>query len=377
MATTHVRIELLRVHCGNTEDTTGADEFYVVGALTDGTTSKGALTSPMSINDNQEKEFNPSQRVLFDADVTSDAVVRGGLKAFDEDYAKDWAKYGSTVTAISNQVSQGLKSTKDPYAVVAGEILSWATKAFGILAPLDKDDHLGTIELNVPAQGASYEEIIWKFSKGGSVLNPGISTWNYSVVIGVTRQTLSPSGAGQQWSDWEYLGGEFASAPTVASWADNRLDVFVQGTNNHLMHKWWDGHQWSGWEDLGGELTEAPAAVSWGLNRLDCFIRGKDNQLWHKWWDGQQWSDWEYLGGEFASAPTVASWADNRLDVFVQGTNNHLMHIWWNGSQWSGWEDLGGELTEAPAAVSWGPNRIDCFIRGKDKQLWHKWTWLG
>ncbi|MEP0885209.1 hypothetical protein NDI49_27030 [Trichocoleus sp. ST-U3] len=185
--TSHVRIEVHRVHCGNTEDVTGADELYIVGALSDGTTSRGALTSPMSINDNQEKEFNPSQRVIFDADVEPNAVVRGGLKAFDEDFSKDWAKYGDTVNKISNQVSQGLKSTQDPTAVAAGEILSYATKAFGFFASLDKDDELGTIELNVPAQGTSVEEIGWKFQKKGSVFNPGVSTWNYTVVIRVTR----------------------------------------------------------------------------------------------------------------------------------------------------------------------------------------------
>jgi len=184
---TRIRIELIRVHCGNTEDATGADHLYVVGALSDGITSRGALTSPMRINDNQEKEFAPAQRVLFDADVKPDAIVRGGLKAFDEDFGKDWAKYKDTVNKISELVSQGLKSTKKPKAVVAGEILSYATKAFGLFAPLDKDDELGTIELNVPAQGSSVEEIAWKFQKKGSVLNPGVSTWNYTVVIRVTR----------------------------------------------------------------------------------------------------------------------------------------------------------------------------------------------
>lgn len=72
---------------------------------------------------------------------------------------------------------------------------------------------------------------------------------------------------------------------TVASWAANRLDVFVQGTNNHLMHKWWNGQVWSSWEDLGGILTESPAAVSWAPNRIDCFVRGTDMQLHHKWTD--------------------------------------------------------------------------------------------
>jgi hypothetical protein len=202
-----------------------------------------------------------------------------------------------------------------------------------------------------------------------------------------------------KWSDWEDLGGTLASAPAAASWQENRLDCFARGTNNHMLHKWWDGSAWSDWEDLGGppapgvisplqqpaapainpfgqQLTSAPAAVSWGPNRIDCFGRGKDGHMWHKWWGGSAWSDWEDQGGNLTSAPAATSWGPNRIDCFVRGTNTHMWHKWWDGSAWSDWEDLGGDLTSAPAATSWGPNRIDCFVRGTNTHMWHKW-WDG
>ncbi|HHW68652.1 MAG TPA: sialidase, partial [Epulopiscium sp.] len=94
------------------------------------------------------------------------------------------------------------------------------------------------------------------------------------------------------WSEWEDLGGVLTSAPAVASWQPNRLDVFGRGQNNALWHKWWDGSRWSEWEDLGGILTSAPGAESWGRNRIDVFGRGQNNALWHKWWDGSRWSEW-------------------------------------------------------------------------------------
>lgn len=146
-----------------------------------------------------------------------------------------------------------------------------------------------------------------------------------------------------------------------------------------MWHKWWDGKEWQGWEDLGGTLTSAPAAVSWGPNRIDCFIQGTDNHLWHKWWDGKEWQGWKDLGGVLTSAPTVCSRKENYLDEFVRGNaknEHHKWHKWWNGSQWSGWEDRGGILTSAPSAVSWDANRIDCFVRGTDNHLWHRW-WDG
>ncbi len=66
------------------------------------------------------------------------------------------------------------------------------------------------------------------------------------------------------------------SAPAVASWADNRLDVFARGQNRALWHKWWDGSRWSDWEDLGGVLTSAPADSFIGTDP-DRRIRG-----WHE-----------------------------------------------------------------------------------------------
>jgi hypothetical protein len=75
---------------------------------------------------------------------------------------------------------------------------------------------------------------------------------------------------------------------------NNRIDVFVRGTDNALWHKWWDGTSWGQpkterWESLGGVLTSGPGASSWAANRLDVFVRGTDNALWHKWWDGHSW----------------------------------------------------------------------------------------
>lgn len=180
-------------------------------------------------------------------------------------------------------------------------------------------------------------------------------------------------GPGDRWSQWEDLGGVLTSAPGVASWAPNRLDTFVRGTDNALYHKWWNGSRWSDWENLGGTLTSSPTAVSWGNNRIDVFARGRSNRLFHLWWDGSRWSNWEDLGGNITSAPAVSSRAANRLEVFARGQNNQLITLSWNGSRWSNWSNIGGNITSDPAAVSWGPNRTDVFARGTNNALWHIW----
>ena len=49
--------------------------------------------------------------------------------------------------------------------------------------------------------------------------------------------TPSPTPTGPQWSEWENLGGSFTSAPSVASWSVNRLDLFAQAPGQTLLHQ--------------------------------------------------------------------------------------------------------------------------------------------
>lgn len=175
------------------------------------------------------------------------------------------------------------------------------------------------------------------------------------------------------WSGWESLGGNLASAPTAASWATGRLDVFARASNNALLHKWYDGSSWHGWESLGGSMTSAPAAVSWAAGRLDVFARGPANDLIHKWYGTNGWSGWESLGGVLGAAPGVSSWTAGRLDVFATGGDRALWHRWYDGGAWHSWESLGGVLTAGPAAASMSAGRVDVFGRGGDRALWHRW----
>jgi Repeat of unknown function (DUF346) len=115
------------------------------------------------------------------------------------------------------------------------------------------------------------------------------------------------------------------------SWGPNRIDVFVQGMDDHLGHFWWDGSQWRGWEDLGGPIKSGPAVAAWAANRLDVFAgAGTDGQLYHKWWDGSTWNNGDWVGGYFQNSPAAVSWGPNRIDVFVQGSDNNLGHLWWD-----------------------------------------------
>ncbi len=161
-----MKIELIDVYCGITEDRTGADEFYLLGALAGGTVVKPILTKPISINDKQTKTFPAGESVLFEGEVPQGQSVKGGIKAYDEDFAKDWAQYGSVVTAISGAVSKAL-AMADPQGATAGAILAAVTTGVGFFSSLDKDDLLGTTELEISATGSAFEERSWRMRYTG------------------------------------------------------------------------------------------------------------------------------------------------------------------------------------------------------------------
>ncbi len=62
-------------------------------------------------------------------------------------------------------------------------ILAAATKALGVLGPLDQDDLLGSTELEISATGPAFEQRSWLMVEKGF----GWSTWDYKVTYQITR----------------------------------------------------------------------------------------------------------------------------------------------------------------------------------------------
>lgn len=230
----------------------------------------------------------------------------------------------------------------------------------------------------------------WENLGGTLTSAPAAVSWGCNridvVAVGGGNALYHKFWNGNAWSQWLLIGGVSTSAPAIASWAPNRLDVFYRGSDGSLRHIWNDnnGQGWVGWENLGGVIAgdhpqlAGPAAVAWDQNRLDVFVRGTDSAIWHLYWNGSGWSSWEWLGGPFSFGAGVSSWGPNRLDVFTRGTDSALWHRYLGGGSWSGWETLGGNSGSRPDAVSWAFNRIDAFVKGSsgDPGLYHRY-WSG
>ena len=182
---TRIQVSLKDVTCYDTEDVTGADEFYLTGAVSNGIETSPVLTVPVSINDKETKPFQQGGGLVFDKDLSENSDLKIALIAFDEDAEKDWTKYGDFVTKIGSSVSQGLKTIPRPETAIAGAIIPYVISGVGIIMKLDKDDQLGqyTYNVNVGALANGENRQIWTFQGGSG----WYSSWKYQVRYTITK----------------------------------------------------------------------------------------------------------------------------------------------------------------------------------------------
>ena len=179
-----VMVRLDDVVCFDPEDITGSgDEFYVIGAVSDGAQTEGVTTVPIQVKAGETEPFGVGGGVVFDKNVPSDRVLKVALTAFDEDAAKDWNKQSQIVDEIATAVAGGLAAIPNPYTAGAAVMLPFVVKIAGGIISLDKDDNLGSYTLDLPvwALRAGDNPQQWQFSGewGGGFL--GFSRWSYAL----------------------------------------------------------------------------------------------------------------------------------------------------------------------------------------------------
>lgn len=126
-------------------------------------------------------------------------------------------------------------------------------------------------------------------------------------------------------------------------WSKERIDLIARGATSQMIHTSFDksyGWQSPQWDSLGESFQAvAPTIVSWAPERLDTFGLGEiTNELMHNAWDGTTtavWqASWQELSGQTLNGPSirfngpfaVATWGPDRLDMFGVGTKDSAMY---------------------------------------------------
>ena len=170
--------------------------------------------------------------------------------------------------------------------------------------------------------------------------------------------------------------------PACVARGYERIDCFVRGPGYKLWTKRYEGPAdgWSAWEDLGKpqnvDLVFAPTVASWASNRLDVFSVGDDGNLHTIFWNGSSWSSWQFGNHgkppttQFAAEPSCISKAWGRINCFAVGTDGYLWEKYY-GSSWSPWlqtlgHSTGVLLKSPPATASFDSDHIQVVVSGND-----------
>jgi len=144
-------MKLTATRCGNTEDVTGADEYYVaavfIAVMPDGKRKAYTLiTEPFDINDN---ETNTNPQTFFDADLPRGSRVYGQLRFYDEDAAHDWKEIREQFSKAANDAMQAGMESENPKAMIAGAAANAIFQVVDGIASADKDDKLGFLDVTI------------------------------------------------------------------------------------------------------------------------------------------------------------------------------------------------------------------------------------
>jgi hypothetical protein len=167
----------------------------------------------------------------------------------------------------------------------------------------------------------------------------------------------------------------------------------VEGVDSAVWHTWQsaDGDDWRGWHSLGrpGALSDIYAMPALARNhdgRLELFMEGNDGMLRHRWQRQAghgPWSPWASIGSPggqvgILSTPVLARNHDGRLELFVRGSDGAAWHVWQHeagGGPWKPWHSLGKpeqtELHDLLEAELRKDGCLELFMAATDGAVWH------
>jgi hypothetical protein len=168
--------------CYDTEDVTGKDDLYVVGAVktSAGSTSGGFVTRPIRINSNETRKFTFGGGIVFDKEVPDNSPLQIEMIAFDEDAGKDVGRFDQA-RALVNKSITSIPNPSAPWAMGTNIALD----AVKVAMSLDQDDVLGsnrnTMFVGGVPRGWTFHQ--WNAKETGL----GWSTWNYWIRYWIGR----------------------------------------------------------------------------------------------------------------------------------------------------------------------------------------------
>ncbi|KAK3389315.1 hypothetical protein B0H63DRAFT_537146 [Podospora didyma] len=183
---------------------------------------------------------------------------------------------------------------------------------------------------------------------------------------------------GEKWvSNWESLGGNFASQPAASSGGNGMFDVFGSERNNTIQFKSYGGGAWDPWwKEMGKGADGAPfAVVGCGTEQDLAIMNGGTFWRAYRPKPTGSWT-WENHGGPWAPGLVVSCWPGpfHVAAAGYRGAQNPLYVRTWFGG-WVDWMLVGGGFRGNLAIAS--RNTEESLVFGITSNLtmqYHNWT---
>jgi glucose/arabinose dehydrogenase len=119
---------------------------------------------------------------------------------------------------------------------------------------------------------------------------------------------------GRTWGAWTSAGVTSSDAPSAASSASGRVDLFTRDANRAVVHTWFTDGVRRGSANLGGGVISQHGS-SLGDGTLDVWGVAPAGGGFRNHYDGSRWSGWRTIGGIFTSALSAAAVPSTRQTV--------------------------------------------------------------
>jgi len=191
------------------------------------------------------------------------------------------------------------------------------------------------------------------------------------------------------WTEWENVGGDLASAPTITAqvYEDNLVEwqVFARNDNENLQVSRENGNLWGPWNEVeNSHFVGDPDCTYRGLGDTlkdpDCILRSPINTMLHNIGCCMQNRGGRFvdIGGELTSNPTITSPNEDRLDVLGAGPDGTLWHRFKDArgddtwSEWRAIDDGQRAFLSDPDCVSVERRIIHCIIQDSIGRVHYK-----
>lgn len=167
---------------------------------------------------------------------------------------------------------------------------------------------------------------------------------------------------------WSSIGGNVRSKVTVGYQTNGAIELFARSSSNTVITASQSGPNGSfgAWSDLGGQCYDVPVFSANADGRFQLFTRSFTNTVQSNFkLASGSWFGWSDYGGSCLGQPQVGQLPDGSIEVFTRSSANTVKTIAQNGpnSGFGSWSDLGGDIAADPVVSYNADGRMQIFAQ--------------